>query len=417
MKPLIIVGLASLFLLTGCISPAGVGRSEDFNKPDIKDEFCGIHINFQYCKCAFHGDYCDEIGMSEKEADEYVKKEYEKWLSGDRQAFADRCKAGNGYIDGDTCRYCDQGFKASDEACLEGGADINQPDENLAEEVKLPDGPYNEDCTLKQDEYDRDWKKYSDIDKAIVPEARSFEAKQALAAYETMIGKMTESFELSRDIEIEKETQAVLDEYRQALVQNQKTNLLKAFWRLSWVTYSTIKSGTTAGKSFGNLMTSSGNAAQSVASGLKTFQAVIPSNSDLAIDKSKLTGQAAIVGAKTALEAVESLGDPGKVAARFMKSSFDVTMPSANITEGEINILKDQQIRKGEIDRVLAASKAENAARQARLTALETEIKALEGQISEWENKEKARVASSLIDSCEKLMNKSTDQAEPDDNQ
>lgn len=417
MNKFIILSLAALFLLTGCFSRTGVDRTEDFRRPDIKDEFCGVHINFQYCKCAFHGDFCDEIGMSEKEADEYVKKEYEKWLSGDLQAFTEKCKAGNGYVEDDTCYYCGQGFQVGGDVCLESQEATDTEEEEEIEEVKLPEGPYNDDCSLKQDEYDRDWKKYSDIDNAIAPDDRSYEARQALVAYETMIGKMTESFELSRDIEIEEDTQAVLEEYRQALVINQKTNLLKAFWRLSWVTYSTIKSGVTAGKSFSNLLTSSGNAAQSIASGLKTFQATIPSNSDLAIDKSKISGQAAIVGAKTAMEAVESLGDPGKVAARFMKSSFDVTMPSANITEAEINILKDQQIRKGAIDQALTASKAENAVRQARLAALEAEISALDVQISEWENKEKERVASGLVASCEKLVNQQLELPAEEDGQ
>jgi hypothetical protein len=406
MKKLIIFSLFLIFLLSGCVSRAGVARTENFRELDIKDEFCGIHINFQYCKCAFHGKYCKEIGMSKKEAQKYLDEEYEKWLTADRQTFADHCEKNNGYMENGACNYCDSGFTASNDECLEGEEAVGVKDDEESEEIKLPEGPYNEDCSLKKDEFDRDWKKYSDIDQAVAPEARSFEAKEALTAYETMIGKLTESFELSRDMEIEEESQAVLNEYRQALVMNQKENLLKAFWRLSWVTYSTIKSGTTAGKSFGSLMTSSGNAVQSIASGLKTFQAVIPANSDLAIDKSKLTGQAMIVGSKTALEAFESLGDPSKVAARFMKSSFDVSMPSANITEEEINILKQQQIDKGVVDRALAASQAENAARQAKLTALEQEIKILEGKISEWEGKEKERVASVLVGSCQKQINK-----------
>jgi predicted small secreted protein len=391
----VVISLVFLvFILTGCGTPQGVGRSEDFNEPDIKSEFCGVHLNYQYCKCAFHGDFCEDIGMSSKEASKYVDEQYNNWLETEKQSFGSRCVAANGYIEDDTCNYCEQGYKATKDSCLPG-----EP-EQVAE---LPDGPYNKDCSLKQEEFDRDWKKYSDIDDAIPAEDRSYEAKQALTVYETMIGKLMETFEIQRDIEIEEQMQSSLNEYRQALVQNQKANLLKAFWRLSWVTYSTIKSGITAGKSYGNLMTSAGNAVQSVGSGLKIFQAVIPANSDLAIDKSQLSGKAMSVGAKTALEGVESLGDPVKVAVRFVKSAADVTLPSANITEAEINILRQQQIDKGVVDQVLLSSQAANAERQARLTALEQEIKSLESQISEWETKEKERVSSSLVDSCKKL--------------
>ena len=400
-----IISAFLLLTLTGCGQlPDGVERTEDFNKPDIKDEFCGIQIGYQYCKCAFHNQFCDEIGMTKKEADKYVKEEYEKWLSTSRQDFTANCKAANGFMTDDVCNYCDAGYVADETSCvIESLSDENsfQKEEGLTGE--LPDGLYNEDCTINQEQFDTDWKKYSDIDNAIEPKDRSYEAQQALVSYETMIAKLTESFEVQRDIEIEEEMQANLNEYRQALVQNQKANLLKVFWRMSWVTYSTIKSGVTAGKSYSNLMTSASNAVQAIASGLKSFQAVIPANSDLAIDKSQLTGKVTSVGAKTAMEAVESLGDPTKVAIRFVKSSADVTLPSANLTDAEINILRQQQIDKGVIDQVLANSKAANAERQAKLATLEGEIKTLEAKISEWEAKEKERVAAVLEDSCKKL--------------
>lgn len=411
-----IIGAFLLLTLTGCTQlPDGVSKTEDFNKPDIKDEFCGIQISYQYCKCAFHNQFCDEIGMTKKEADKYVKEEYEKWLSTSRQDFTTNCKAANGFMLNDVCNYCDQGYVANETSCiLESMADENnyQEEEELLGE--LPEGPYNDDCTINKEEFDLSWKKYSDIDNAIEPQDRSYEAQQALASYETMISKLTESFELQRDIEIEEELQANLNEYRQALVQNQKTNLLKVFWRMSWVTYSTIKSGVTAGRSYSNLMTSTGNAVQAIGSSLKSFQAIIPANSDLAIDKSQITGKVASVGAKTAMEAIESLGDPTKVAIRFVKSSADVTLPSANLTEAEINILRQQQIDKGVVDQVLAKSQAANADRQAKLTSLEAEIKTLEAKISEWEAKEKERVAAVLEESCKKLTEPQAPEPETD---
>lgn len=65
----VILVLSLLFLFTGC--------SENSN---IKNDFCGVHINFQYCKCAFHDEYCANIGMSKSEANTYVYAEYNKWL-------------------------------------------------------------------------------------------------------------------------------------------------------------------------------------------------------------------------------------------------------------------------------------------------------------------------------------------------
>ena len=43
---------------------------------DIKDNYCGVHINFQYCKCAFHNEYCSSIGMTKGEAKFYVYEKY-----------------------------------------------------------------------------------------------------------------------------------------------------------------------------------------------------------------------------------------------------------------------------------------------------------------------------------------------------
>ncbi|PWB38811.1 MAG: hypothetical protein C3F02_01845 [Parcubacteria group bacterium] len=405
MKKLLFLGIISLFILTGCFLPDGVERAEDFDQPDIKKEFCGVQLSFQYCKCAFHGQYCQDIGMSKKEAQKYVDEEYEKWLGTKREEFTKNCQAANGYFQDDKCNYCEQGLIAGETSCEQDSLGTDDQDGTEEELVNLPDGPYNEDCTINTEEYDRDWKKYSDIDNAIAPTDRSYEAQQALKAYESMIVKLTETFELQRDIEIEDQMQADLDEYRQAIVQNQKTNLLKAFWRLSWVTFTTIKSGTTAGKSFSNLLTSSGNAVQNIGSALKTFQATVPASSDLAIDKSTLLGKAEVAGAKTALEAVESLGDPGKVVARLIKTAGEASLPSANISEAEINVLKQQQIDKNVVNQVLANSRAANSERQSKITVLESEIKTLEGQIVEWENKEKQRVATALEESCLKLTN------------
>lgn len=47
---------------------------------NIKNDFCGIHINYQYCKCAFHNEYCGAVGMSKGEANLFVNAKYAEWL-------------------------------------------------------------------------------------------------------------------------------------------------------------------------------------------------------------------------------------------------------------------------------------------------------------------------------------------------
>ena len=381
---------AVALLLTGCFSNRHISRSESFRNPDIKDEFCGAQINFQYCKCAFHNDYCDQIGMSKGEANDYVNAEYDKWRQGLVDVFSANCLAAGGFFEDDKCSYCAEGYEPVENACV-----------NSAEVVRefKPDGPLTADCQVDRTAFESDWKKYSDIDDAIPFEDRSFEAKQALTVYEDMVSKMVRAFELERDIEIEQQLQAELIEYRTALVNNIKTNLLKAFWRLSWVTYSTIKTGTSLGESFEQLLTSA-EGIEAIGTGLKVVQGVIPSDSSLAINTDTLAGKAKSVGAAAALEAVESLGDPVKVATSLFENASNAALPSADITEEEASLLKDQHLKKGVIDKALTDSRNQVTAWQAELATLEQEIGALQTQVNEWEGKEKERVQTLLEDSC-----------------
>ena len=390
-----------VLVLVGCVKK-GYAQLVEFETPNIKDDFCGVHLNFQYCKCAFHNEYCDAIGMSKGQANNYVNDEFDTWVAGLVEDFLAQCTAAGGIAQDDACQYCEEGYQVSDEQCV-------SPDEaagsDQQETAFTPDGPLNSDCTIKADEFDADWKKYSDIDEAIPFEERSYEAKQALTVYEEMIGKMVEAFEIERDIEIENQLQAELLTYREALVQNIKTNLLKSFWRLSWVTYTTIQSGKGVGESYNTLLTS-GASAETVGAGLKVIQGIIPNDSALAIDTSTVTGKAKSVGAAVALEAIDSLGDPTKIATELFKSAANAPLPSADISPEEVAILRDQHLTKGAIDEILADSRAANQDREARLATLEQEIGELQTQVDSWEAKEKDRVKFNLEDSCKSQRDK-----------
>ena len=68
--PLVLI-FAMVLVLTGC--------SGDINITDVKDNFCGIHMDYRYCKCAFHNQHCNDIKMSKNEAKDYVFSAYEDW--------------------------------------------------------------------------------------------------------------------------------------------------------------------------------------------------------------------------------------------------------------------------------------------------------------------------------------------------
>jgi hypothetical protein len=391
MKNLAILVLFSL-ILTAC-TPPGVGQVVDFERPDIRDDFCGVVLNFQYCKCAFHNEYCEAIGLSKSAANTYVQAEYDKWVAGLIDRFLEQCTNAGGIAEEESCTYCEEGFVVDNNQCV------------AADEVKaefVPDGPLSQDCTIKQDDFDRGWKKYSDIDNAIPYQDRSWEAKNAVDAYDQMIELMIAGFELERDYEIEQQLQAELETYKAALVQNIKTNLLKAFWRLSWVTYTTVKGGKGLGESYNQVLTS-GASVETLGAGLKVVQGIIPGDSALAIDTSTTGGKAASVGASVALEAIDTLGDPTKIATELFKSAASAPLPSADISQEEIDILKQQHLDNGIVDQALAESRADNGERLALMNDIEQQIANLQIDIDRWEGEEKARVAVLLEESCKIL--------------
>ncbi len=114
------------FILSAC-----AGEIVEFQAGDIKDDFCGIHLNYQYCKCAFHNEFCEEIAMNKKEAKKYVNQEYDRWVEKEKQNFATKCYSDNGIYDDDKCEYCQEGEKAVDGECVKKrGEDEELSDDN-----------------------------------------------------------------------------------------------------------------------------------------------------------------------------------------------------------------------------------------------------------------------------------------------
>lgn len=138
-KKILVVSFA-IFLLSGC-----------GEKGDIKDTFCGLGIDARYCKCAFHNEYCESIGMSKGEADEYVHKMYYEWKNPDVEKLTKECKEKNGYFSGRSCFLCDHGEVATDTKCvpadeIEEGNEGDEEDEEVSEETAKGECKYDNEC-------------------------------------------------------------------------------------------------------------------------------------------------------------------------------------------------------------------------------------------------------------------------------
>jgi hypothetical protein len=392
--------IVSIFLLTGCEK----SRTTKFSKPSIKDDYCGVVMNYQYCKCAFHNELCDSVGLSSGAASSYVHDEYNKWIAQRKKDFKNNCEIKGGIYNGDNdCKYCEEPYQKQGNKCVKD-EDIDEDEEeeeNDDEATFVPDGPFDENCNIEESQFDKDWKKYSDFDNAIEFNSRSWEAQQHLGIYEKIIKLKVRNFELERDMEIDRQARLALRDYKTALVQNIRTNLLKSFWRLSYVTYSTIKSGQGVGTSYSTVLTSAETIPR-ISAALKVIQGVIPPSSSVAIDTSTVSGKVKSIGLNAALEAFDSMGDPVKIATQVFTDSRNAALPSADISPEEIAILRTQHLKNNNIDKTLAESYRKNAIRRMELLDNRQWIIVLEAEAASWEGKEKARVRGMLEADCQR---------------
>jgi hypothetical protein len=385
--------LLIVFLFSNNIVAFAGMRTEKFKFPDVRDAFCGVEINYQYCKCAFHNQFCKNINLSRDSAAMYVWSNYTNWVRKKINVFARKCMKNNGIWSSynRACTYC-----TSPDLRI-GGRCVASED---ADDVRsaIPEGPFNDDCVVSE-EFDRDWEKYSDIDNRIETTSKSYEVQKYISTVEELVRKKVEAYNLRVEMEIDRRARLEMRKIRLALVQNIKTNLLKSFWRLSWITYNTVKSGVGTGKTYVEFL-EKGATAEGVAKGIKVIQANVPGDSALALDTKTMSGKVRSVGANAALEALETLGKPTAVVAKMIDDSVKTILPSADITSEEIAILKDQNIQKRFLDAKIQESYLINSQRRSVLMALETEIARLEIDAVQWKQKEKNRVRDVLEKSC-----------------
>ena len=192
-----------------------------FEFPDVRDDFCGIHINYQYCKCAFHNDYCEDIGLSKDTAHVYVWDEYRNWVRGIINTQGNNCELAGGIWSSSnySCTVC------TSPHINVGGTCVKEEDAEEAQ-TKLPEGPFNADCSINTD-FDAAWQKYSDIDERLGESERSYEAGEYVKVIEQLVTKKAQVYNYKVEMEFDRLARLELRTLRTALVQNIKVNLLK----------------------------------------------------------------------------------------------------------------------------------------------------------------------------------------------
>lgn len=261
---------------------------------------------------------------------------------------------------------------------------------------------YNNDGSLNETVFAQEWRKYSDLDEAIPGESRSWEAQQYYDNLYKINQLQAEIFLIQRDMELDRLNRLALKEYKSILTTNLQANLLRSFWRLAWITYGVIKGGVSAGRAYSKILnlnlSSQSGAISAMGQGLVMIEAMDSAIDDNTqsirsrIDRSLLVGEAKFIA---------SLGDPKKTAMGLFVKTMDqagqAILPTANLTEADFNLLREQHLLNRELDKALALSYLENRERRKRVESLLAEIEALRAEMARWEEAEKLRVKDMLL--------------------
>lgn len=87
---------------------------------DIKDDFCGINMDFKYCKCAFHNQYCNDVNMNKGQAKAYVNQMFMERRTNFMQEYAQMCmdKGSIWNRPASACITCQDGYVKDKGRCV-----------------------------------------------------------------------------------------------------------------------------------------------------------------------------------------------------------------------------------------------------------------------------------------------------------
>ncbi|MFO7941436.1 MAG: hypothetical protein R6U92_02145 [Bacillota bacterium] len=267
-----------------------------------------------------------------------------------------------------------------------------------------------DDCAINETIFEREWRKYSDFDDLIPPESRSWDVQQHAALKREVDELQRKSLMLQAEMEFDRQMRLELRDVKRSLVNNLRNNLVKSFFRLSFLTADAIKTGTDLGKTYAKLFTAGVlHALPEGLSYLKDAMDVVtgltPDHGDSELAKEVATASGDIADI---IKIADNPKNIANVAAARVKSQAEERLgqifPSIDdmkFSEAEVDILRTQNLRNRAIDDALMESYRVNSERREQVTdIIPAEIARLEAEMEKWELSEKARVRDMLIADC-----------------
>lgn len=266
----------------------------------------------------------------------------------------------------------------------------------------------NDDCSVNESVFEKQWLKYSDVDSLIELKNRSPEAKKVQSIADELRTNSAEVLTAEFNLEIERQKRIEIKNIKKLLVRNIKNNVLKSFMRLTYVTGDVIYNAYGNKGSIETILEKSTAGLQILTSYIKMQKSL---SLESKMEKTTKTIYDRIDGVvnSSALEDLGSVLDPKKMATNLInnlqKEAFDIIKTEdkwddANLTEADFKILKDQYTKNRDFDVALQESYLiSSLIRRGRDSNLEA-INRLKEEYIIAMDKEKERVKDMLVMSC-----------------
>lgn len=301
----------------------------------------------------------------------------------------------------------------------------------------VPEGPFTATCEIDEAAFASTWLKFSDIDERIPVGERSFAAKSLVQSGVELRELETARAQLEFDLGVNEIYLESLHEYRDALKRNLQQNLIKATFRLAYVTYATIKAsgatrevgriaakrlgsrlgGTVLGHAQGlghnmqNLLDGQAGAIEKLKNLHTLAKSLLPSKK-YATDQEKLERH----GIESAIQTVLDLGDAAtrsgadqiksgiEAAGNFGGAVNKVILPSADLSKEEIKILADQNESRHSTDRAILDAVQISSTFRTLIYMIDEDLAEVRAKVPKMVERERARVRGMLEEDCKEQL-------------
>lgn len=271
------------------------------------------------------------------------------------------------------------------------------------------EGLTNEDCTINESAFATEWLKYSDIDERIELRSRSPEAQEVVAFSDQIREHYEAMYQLTEALTIEEYKRLEAKNTKNLLVRNLKNNYLKAFMRLSYVTYETIKMARGNKDAVKKILDTGTAGVQVLTSSYKILKSLTPP--DASAGTKNASERASGIANSAVLELLDSGFSAKDVTVNLIndlqKETFDVVKAvdnwdDPNLSDADFQLLRDQQQRNKIFDALLATLDKNIEEIRDEIAFHEKAVQLAESNYQASFSAEKERVRQLLIEDCKR---------------